>query len=488
MIRLQALIVCAAALASGCAATPKAERAPSESLSPNESSSRTQRLTSVGHQVLLASHSQDPGNESQPIAQAVQEAPAANGLLPIPRPVGGAEELAPAGILDEDRLVAQVVACNPSIQVMIAAWEAASLRYPQVIALDDPMLDVSVGPGSWARNDVESAYMVMASQKLPWPGKRQLRAAETAAEADAEASRIEDTQLRLAEMAKRAFYDYFAASRKLTLNSDNLRETRAFRETAEEKLRANLVAQQDVLQADVELALLERRKNELQRQIKVAAARINTLLHREALHPLPPPPETLRVDNEPPALAELRDIALQRRPDLAALSAQIRANQAALELAWKEFYPDFELYAKYDAFWQEHPLRSAVGVNVNVPLSKSRRCAAVREAESRLLQRRAEYNWLVDEFSNQLYANYERLLESRRTLRLFHDQIIPAAEMNVESARAGYAAGNVDFLRLIETQRQLIELREQQVETDSNCHRRLAELQRAAAIPVDGQE
>ena len=288
-----------------------------------------------------------------------------------------------------------------------------------------------------------------------------------------------------AEMAKLAFYDYYAASRELDLNSDNLRETREFRETAEAKLRANLVSQQDVLQADVELALLERRKYELHRQVKVAGARINTLLHRDALHPLPPPPDTLRVNEEPPSLDELRDIALQRRPDLAALAAQIQADRATLELAWKEFYPDLELYAKYDAFWQEQPLRSAVGVNVNVPLNKSRRCAAVREAEARLLQHRAEYDRLLDEVSNELHANYERLLESMSTVRLFNGQIIPAAQKNVESARAGYTAGNVDFLRLIEAQRQLIELREQQVEVLSDVRRRLAELHRVAAVPVE---
>ena len=107
---------------------------------------------------------------------------------------------------------------------------------------------------------------------------------------------------------------------------------------------------------------------------------------------------------------------------------------------------------------------------MNVPFNKSRRCTGVREAESRLLQRRAEYDRLLDGISNELHGNYERLLESSRTSRLFSDRIVPAAEKNGESAGGGNTAGNVDFLRLIETQRQLIELREQQVETISDYH------------------
>jgi outer membrane protein TolC len=90
----------------------------------------------------------------------------------------------------------------------------------------------------------------------------------------------------------------------------------------------------------------------------------------------------------------------------------------------------------------------------------------------------------VDEIANDLHASYERLAESRRTLQLFADRIIPADGLNVQSARAGYTAGKVDFLRLIESQRQFIALREQQVETLSDYHRRLAELERTAAMPI----
>lgn len=419
--------------------------------------------------------------------QAVQVSAALSQVQPEELPPGVVNELAPTGVLDVNRLTAEVVARNPSVQAMLAAWQAAAERYPQVVALHDPMLDVSVGPGSWGNPDVESAYMVMASQKFDWPGKRQLRGAIADSEANEAATQIETVQLQLAEMARLAFYDYYAAYQQHSLNENNLKETREFRETAEAKLRASLVTQQDVLQAEVELALLERRRNELDRQVKVAAARINTLLHQDAIHPLPPPPDTLEAEPSVPPVEELRVLAIQRRPDLAARAAQIQADEATINLALKEFYPDVELYAKYDAFWQEHPLRTAVGVNVNVPLNKSQRSARVREAESKLRQHRAEYDRLVDEITNELHANFERLTESRRNSQLFSDRIIPAAKQNVESARAGYTAGKVDFLRLIEAQRQLIELREEQVEIIANYHRRLAELERAAAVPIARQ-
>ncbi|MBI1315013.1 hypothetical protein GC176_27290 [bacterium] len=386
------------------------------------------------------------------------------------------------GSLDPDQLVAEVLAANPSVEAMESAWRAAAMRYPQVTALDDPMFGVALGPGSWGSRSVDSAYMVMVSQQFPWPGKLRLKGDVANAESNAAARSIEDLRLQLAELTRLSCFDYYQAHRQRTLNAQNIEELTEFRTTAEAKLRASLVTQQDVLQADVELALLERRRLELDRQVQVAVARINTLLHRAAEHPLPVPPERDEDALIIPSSDELLEMALQQRPDLQALADRIQADRAELGLASADFYPDFNAYAKYDAFWQEQPLRPMIGVSLNVPLNKHRRNAAVHEAESRLQQHNAEYARLMDEIANQIQSILAHWQEARGTAELYSTRIVPAAEKNVASAQAGYVSGRIDFLRLIEAQRQLIDLREQQVEAEATTHRRLAELHRAVAI------
>jgi outer membrane protein TolC len=324
----------------------------------------------------------------------------------------------------------------------------------------------------------------MASQKFPGPGKRRLRGAIANAEASAAASDVDDVRLQLAEAARLAFVDYFAAYRNLAFNAENVREISEYRDTATAKYRANTASQQDVLQSEVELALLTERQNQLDRETRVAIARINTLLHRDANESLPPPPTALATSDRVPAPEMLLATALRERPDLAAISAEIRAAQAELALACKEFYPDPELYFKYDAFWQEAPLRPAVGMNVNLPLYRAKRWAAVREARARLQTRRAEYERQIDDVANEIYAAHAQLVESHRTSQLYDQTILPAAEKNVASARAGYTTGNVDFLRLIDARRQLIALHEQQVEALSNYHRATAELTRTVGTSL----
>src|SRR5262249_13886436 len=75
--------------------------------------------------------------------------------------------------LNVEALIEQVLARNPSLSQMIAAWQAASARYPQVTSLEDPMFAATVGPGTIAPDEpgVEFAYRLEVSQKLPFPGK-----------------------------------------------------------------------------------------------------------------------------------------------------------------------------------------------------------------------------------------------------------------------------------------------------------------------------
>ncbi len=382
-------------------------------------------------------------------------------------------------------LVSEVERRNPSLQAAEAAWGAASERYPQVVALDDPILQSMFAPGSFSSNSgVQASYFVGIAQKVPWFGKRALRGQAAQAEADAASFDTQDVRLRLVEATRLAFFDYYLVRRDLELNAANFDAVERFRGTASTKFESNQVTQQDVLQADVELGLLKTRRVELKQNEKVAVARINTLLHREPQLPLPSPPMGLEVSDELPDVGSLRQLALEQRPDLAAQVLRIAAEQAALALAMKEYYPDVELMGRYDQFWTDVSQRSQVGMYVNIPINQSRRKAAVAEAMFRVNRMQAEYDAQVDRIRNEVQAAHARLEGSLETVRLYVDTILPNAQANVESANAGYIATKVDFLRLVEAQRQLIELQEKHQEALAEYHRRQAELERVVGTPI----
>src|SRR5439155_22738 len=385
-------------------------------------------------------------------------------------------------VLSRPWLQAEIEARNPTLEAMVAAWQAAAQLYPQRVALDDPVLMGMIAPQSVASSTTETAYAFQLNQKLPWHGKRSLRGAVAAADADAAYQDVEDSRLQIRLAADLAFFEYFLVTRLLELNAENTRKMQEFYESAQARYRTNKADQQDILQADLERADLARRQLELERMRQVAIARINTLLRRWPDAPLPAPPANLDLPAAPEDKSLAWQIALQQRPDLAALAWRVQAAEAALELAYKNYYPDLDAFARYDTWWQpastQGPLRAQIGVAMNLPVYRQKLQAAVCEAQFRLNQRRAEFDERSLQIQYEVLSAAEQVEESRKTVELYSQRLIPAAEQNVAAARTSYDVGKLNFLQLAQTQRQLIAIRERQIEALVAYHRRAAELAR----------
>ena len=419
-----------------------------------------------------------PEREPAPVWQAAH--------LTVEQPVSQISTFAELRELSVESLVEAVLARNPTLAEMVAVQQAAAARYPQVTALDDPMVGAIGGPAAWGSRDVKGGYRLEIAQGFPWPGKRALRGVNAAAEASAAANDVEATKLELVEAASAALADLYLATRALEVNQENLRLLREFRENAETRYATGQTPQQDVLQADVTIGQQKERQVMLERMQQVAVARINTLLHLAPDAPLPPPPVKLAVGTDLPAADVLRALALSRRPNLRALADRIAAERASLALARREYYPDVEVMAGYDAFWQEQDLRPMVGLRLNLPLRLDRRAGAVTEAEARLARRQAEYARRVDEVNFEVQQAYAEVRESRRVVRLFEDEILPAAAKNVMSARTSYVTGQIPFLTLVEAQREHVRLRDRYHAAVSDHLRRRAGLERAVGGPIPG--
>jgi outer membrane protein, heavy metal efflux system len=410
--------------------------------------------------------------EAQPSHPPASESPPALASEPHRPPFAGMAELS------LDTLIQEVLGRNPSLAQMVAAWQAASARSPQVTSLEDPMLGTKLGPGSFGSNKVDFAYMVEVSQKLPFPGKLGLRGENALSEASAAGHDVEDVRLQLVESVQAAFYEYYLVERGLEVNAESLKLWKQAKKDAASRYETGKVDQQDVLQADVEIGREQERRLTLEEMRHIAIARINTLMHLPPDSALPPPPKEVRLAEGLPEVRMLRATALARRPDLQALADRIRAEEATLALAHKEFYPDFEVAAGYDSFWQERELRPQVGLRLNVPLYKARRYGAVSEAQAKIAQRQAELARQTDQVNFQVQEAYEKVRKSEKAVRLYKDTILPAAELNAKAARTAYVAGKITAVSRIEAERNLISLRDRYFEAIADYFRRRATLER----------
>lgn len=413
---------------------------------------------------------------------AVREPPA----VPTAPPVPPASPFAGQPELSVKTLVQEVLSRNPTLVQMVAAWQAAQARPPQAKALEDPMLNTRVGPAAFGSDRVDGAFMVELSQKLPFPGKRGLRGENALAEASAAGNEVEDTRLQLIESAQSAYSDYFLAERAGEVNRRSLDLLQRLRKSAVSRYESGKTpTRQEVLQADVELGREQDRRLALALAREVAVARLNTLMHLPPDSPLPPSPRQLNLGVSLPDTVALRAAALARRPDMRAAADRVRAEQASLGLAEREFYPDVEVMAAYDAFWQERPLRPQVGLRLNLPVYKAKRYAAVDEARARIVRRLAELDRLTDRASFEVQEAYAQVRRSEQGVRLYKQTILDKARQNREEAESAYEKGLIPFVSLIDAQRTEVGLQDRYYEAVADYFRRWAALERAIGGPLE---
>jgi outer membrane protein TolC len=397
-------------------------------------------------------------------------------------PAAGEDAFAAAAELEREGLVREVLRRNPSLEAARQAWGAALERFPQATSLDDPSVRYALAPSSFASSRVDPGQRVDVAQRLPFPGKLRLRGELALAAAEEAESDFEEARRRLAEMASLLFDDYYFAARALEINAAHLALLDELLEIAAARYAAGEGSQQDPLQAELERARLLHDERNLRAELRIAGARLNALLHRAPEAALPPPPARLPGPApEPLDRAALVERALRERPELRAADARLRTRESSLALARRDFFPDLTVMGGWDAFWQqeERELRSAVGIELELPIRLARRRAALAEARAELAGARSERARIEDEVRLEVETAAERISEAHHLLGIVESRMLPAARDRVEAARAGFAAGRNDFDALIEAERGLRDAELDRERALADLSRRHAELARA---------
>jgi len=406
------------------------------------------------------------------------------GLAALYQPLMAAEADSPFGnepALTSSRLVEAVLARNPDIPAMEAAWAAAKARITPAESFDDPMLSYSVAPQTIGESGMDFGQRLTFSQRLPWPGKRDLRGDVARFEADAAFEGIEQARLKLTEATQAAYADWYFVHAALRINGVNKALLQEFQNIAEIKYSAGRTSKQDALRAEVEVTLLVHRDIVLERRRRDLLAQLNTLLQRLPDLPLPPPaelPETLSL----PAVDQLRAFALEHHPALRVLTARLRASRQKERLAERDLYPDITLNAGYNTLWNQDEKHLTVGAGINIPLQGKRR-AAKDEARAMTMHLDAEQQATLARILGEVQRAYDRVRESAHVITLYRERLLSLAEENLQAAQSDYESGSGNFLDLISVEKNLMLTQLQLEQARADYHRRLAVLEHTVGGP-----
>ena len=390
-----------------------------------------------------------------------------------------AEEYTLNDPLERSNLVGTVLTVNPSLESARQTWRAMLAKYPQVISWDDPMASYAFAPGTIRSKTVGYGQEIDLKQKFPFPGKLGLRGKIALAEAGSAEEDFEWVKIQLAAVTSNLFDDYYLIERAIEVNSIHIDLLKQYKESADTQYASSQVTAQIPLQADVELAQLEYEQISLSTDREVIIAKINALLHRDPSSPLPHPPKVLYPIALDETSEQLQQEALQNRPDLHSIQAQIDAAKSTLDLAHLEYLPDFEVMGSYNSMWPVPSMYTSVGVGINIPIQFERRKGAVDESRANIKSLSYKYAQLVDQAFVEVSTALKRVSQARQYVEILQEKIIPTAKDELEAAVAGFEAGQNSFLVLIESERTLRTLELQRHSAIAEFYRQLAMLDQA---------
>lgn len=360
-----------------------------------------------------------------------------------------AEPTLPGDVLRLDDVVREALAKNPGIQAALHAVEAQRRRVPQARSLPDPKVSVgwmgNAQPFSVQQGDPSSYRSVQAMQEIPFPGKLKLRGEIASKEADATYWDYEAARRRVVLEVKTAFSDYFYYYKALQTTRQNKDLLSKLSKIAEARYRVGKGMQQDVLKSQVEISRLLQTETIQEQQLATAQARLNTLMSRPPESPLPPPAEITATPLNA-SIDAIYFLARKNDPELQRDAQMVDRNQLAVNLAQKDYRPDFAVGYMY----QQRPAMPdmhGMTVTLNIPIFyKTKQREEVKQAvEEKTSAEQARDN-RVNELYFELKQDYLSAQASQQLLQLYSQGVVPQSSLALESSMSEYQVGNVDFL------------------------------------------
>ncbi len=365
---------------------------------------------------------------------------------------------------------------NPQIAASFHAWQASRNVPKQASALPETQLSVqqfSVGsPRPFAGySNSDFAYIGFGiSQDI----------AEH--EADSMEAQTDSVRRTVVGNLKMVYFRlaYIQQTLGVLQRSDTL--LTQVQESTEARYRVGQGNQQDVLKAQLqrtkilqEIAHHHQEEGLLEAQIKEILGRAQESADIVA--------ETLTLRALPYTAAELLQKAREQNPDVRSKTASIRQQETQVELARKNFRPDFNVQYAYEHTGSQTRDYYMATFGIRLP-NRARQKAELAEAQENQERARQELDAESQRVLSDVQQQYVRAKTSEERLKIYSDGLVPQSEATFQSALSAYQSNRQDFESLLSGFLDVLNLdleyRNELVEHESA----LAELQRLTGVDM----
>jgi outer membrane protein len=245
-----------------------------------------------------------------------------------------------------------------------------------------------------------------------------------------------------------AFYNYLLARRLVDVNEEAVRRNIQVLERAQGFFEVGTRPKIDVTRAQVDVANAELNLVRARNDVAVAFAALNNAIGVPD-HPLYRVPEELEIPPLPlkpeeflATLEESTRRALENRTELRALRARIRAAEADLTVAKRNFLPFLSADANWSYRGQELPYAPnwLVGATLTVPVLNPPLFSEVDAAAANLASAQASEEITAQNIVLEVQQSFVNLVSARERIRTA-EVLLTSARENLDLAQGRYQVG-----------------------------------------------
>jgi outer membrane protein TolC len=377
---------------------------------------------------------------------------------------------------------------NRDIRAMKERVTLAKAGINPATSIDDPSFSYRAWGtpllAPWNLNQTQNMFML--SQTLPAAGKRELRFEAANQGVDIAEAQLESIKLDVLARVRGAFYELLRNEDELRLHDEQIALGRQAVAAARIKYTVGKVPQQDVLKAQIAVTKLADHLAMFLQDGDIARARLNTLMGRDPSTPLEVTGE-YAAPRALPTVAELKQVALDHRPELKVIEAATRQLETKKRLAEKNYKPDLSIGAGYILMPPGANNRSGYMAELafNLPwLNRSKHDAEITQAQSEVNVQRADLAARQAMVFQEIQEALIRANTAARLVEIYRDTLRPQAQATLRAASAAYQTDQTDFLNLIDSQNTALDVEYSYFRALADFDSRVVDIERAIGAPL----
>ncbi len=365
---------------------------------------------------------------------------------------------------DLTKYLIQAARNNDDLYAAFYSWKASLQRETSVSSLPDPRFSFAwfIQPVETRTGPQEFKYGL--SQTFPWFGKLGLKGEQALRDADIKKARFDNLKLTIFTEVKKTYYDYAYLAQAIRITSENIELMKYLESVARARYSTGAGAYDGVIKTQVELGKLEERLRSLEERKGPTVAKLLAAMNKADTKTLPFP-KTIPLMEIGMSVDDLKSEFKDGNPRLKELSHAVEREKISVELAHKDYYPDFSFGVEYiqtgDARSpnvtnaDKDPIITAMSVNLPIWLDKQD--AQLNEAENKVKSASRKKAGLERNLSADLELEFYKYQDAIRKVSLYRDSLTPKAEQSLGVSIEAFQSGTATSGDLIDAERTLIE-------------------------------